>query len=101
MATGVHHAVVGPADNPAVRGGSIRIRRESHVGGGRLLLLLSLKLLQTFSQFGVSSRAGDGQRQAAQRVWDGQSSAVPFVQNHGGFEVTQSTSPHLQMRSRK
>lgn len=101
VAAGGHHAVIGPADNPAVRGGSIRIRREGHVGGGRLLLLLSLKLLQTLSQFGVSSRAGDGQRQAAQRVWDCQSSAVPFVQYHGCFEVTQSTGPHLQRRSRE
>lgn len=101
MAAGGHHAIIGPADNPAVRGRSIGVRREGHVGGGRLLLLLlPLELFQTLSQFGVASRASNGQWQAAQRVWDGQSSAVPFVQNHGCFKMTQSTSPHLCRRSR-
>lgn len=69
------------------------------MGRRRLLLLLSLELLQTLSQFGVASRASDRQWQAAQRVWDGQGSAVPFVQNHSCFEVTQSTGPHLHKMS--
>lgn len=96
-----HHAVVGPADNPVVRGGGIRVRRKGHVGRGRLLLFLSLELLQTLSQFGVASRTSDRQWQTTQRVWYGQSSAVPFVQNHGCLEVTQSTGPHLYKRTKE
>lgn len=59
------------------------------------LLLLPLKLLQTFRQFGVAARSRDGQGKASQRVRDGQSTSVPFVQDHRRLQVTQRTRPHL------
>lgn len=60
---------------------------------------MRVQLLQRCRQAGVSSGAGDGERQAAQRVGDPQSPAVPAVEELRRPLVPQRTRPHLQPQS--
>lgn len=81
------------ADDAGLAGRPGCIRRGLQRFGEGLFLVL--QFLQGRGQLDVAPRTSHGERQAAQRVGDGQSLAVPPVEQLGCLQVAERTGPHL------
>lgn len=60
-----------------------------------------LQFLQACGQLDVAPRTSHSKREAAQRVRDGEGSAVPPVEQLGCFQVAKGAGPHLGRGSRR